>query len=84
MSWADLIREDDVSESLRIPGYSFVVKDVPLRLFKAEPAIRPGEERDSGKTVFAVMGDSHIYITPDQAIAMGIALIKAAAQERRR
>lgn len=85
MSWAELLIEKPADTGLGMSGSRFMVerKAKGKSLVVVDPAISGCAERDNGETVFVVFGGSmSMYITPDQATAMGMALIKGAAQER--
>lgn len=86
MNWADLLEETDANRALGLDGLRFSVAGLPepFRRMIVDPAIHNCEEREEGRTVFVVVGDKSAHLTPDQATAMGMALIKGAAQERNR
>lgn len=86
MSWVDLLVEKPtkfVGEDMEYNGTTFSLEGMASNKFKAEPAISC-DDRDQGRTVFVTMNLRSIYISPDEATAMGMALIKAAQQERNR
>lgn len=85
MDWIDLLTEEPVHPALCAPGSRFLVSRDGVPLMIVDPAISTSEERADGKTVFVSFVDETCkYLTPDEATAMGVALIKGAAQERLR
>lgn len=86
MSWVDLLEETDSNRALGLDGLRFSVANLPKPFGRmvVDPAIHDCGEREEGRTVFVIIGDCATYLTPDQATAMGMALIKGAAQERNR